>query len=195
MVLFNPTVITGKWEKGYALDVHTYNSTVVGRDERGNLKFDTTRSPMGELVNRLKYRGDRAAAAEIVDAAVLFLSPRRAHIDVIVPVPPSNPRDFQPVYVVADGIGAALSVPVARCVSTTRAPSQLKDIDAPELRALAVAGLYTVTAAHVAGKRVLLFDDVFRSGTTMNAITSVLLDDAKVAKVYALTMTYTRSNR
>lgn len=29
----------------------------------------------------------------------------------------------------------------------------------------------------------------------MNAITSVLLDDAKVAKVFALTMTYTRSHR
>ena len=195
MVDINPTVISGKWERGYALDVHTTSSKLVGRDAQGKPMFDTTRSPMGELVNRLKYRSDRSAAAEIIDAAVLFLSPRRANVDVIVPVPPSNERSFQPVYVVAEGIGAALRIPVIYCVSTTRAPKQLKGIDTPELRAQAVACLYAVVAAHVAGKRVLLFDDVFRSGTTMNAITSVLLDDAKVAKVYALTMTYTRSNR
>ena len=188
-------MILGKWEKGYALDVHTTSSTLISRDADGKPRFRTEHSPMGELVNRLKYHGDRSAAAEIINAAVRFLSPRRANVDVIVPVPPSNERDFQPVYVVADGIGATLRIPVAHCVSTTRAPSQLKGIDTPELRAQAVAGLYTVVAAHVTGKRVLLFDDVFRSGTTMNAITSVLLDDAKVAKVYALTMTHTRSNR
>lgn len=119
MVLINPTVIVGKWEKGYALDVHTISSKPAGHDAQGKPKFDTSRSPMGELVNRLKYRGDRSAAAEIIDAAVLFLSPRRANVDVIVPVPPSNERDFQPVYVVADGIGAALRIPVVHCVSTT----------------------------------------------------------------------------
>lgn len=195
MVDVSPTVIVGKWERGYALDVHTTSSTLVGRDAQGRPIFNNVYSPMGELLNRLKYQGDRSAATDIVAAAVAFLSPRRARVDVIVPVLPSTARPVQPVYLIADGIGAALRIPVAYCISATRAPDQLKGIDKPELRAQAVAGLYAVVPAHVAGKRVLLIDDVFRSGTTMNEITTVLLNDAKVATVYALTMTRTRSNR
>lgn len=194
MVDINPRVIVGTWERGYALDVHTTSSRLV-YDDRGRKTFENTYSPMGELVNRLKYRGDRSAAPEIIATAVRFLAPRRANVDVIVPAPWSTERPFQPVDLIADGIGDALHIPVARCISTTRAPTALKGVDAPELRARAVDGLYAVTAAMVAGKRVLLIDDVYRSGTTLNAVTSVLLDVAKVAKVYALTMTWTRTSR
>lgn len=41
----------------------------------------------------------------------------------------------------------------------------------------------------------LLFDDLFRSGATMNSITAALYDDGKVADVFALTVTRTRSHR
>jgi predicted amidophosphoribosyltransferase len=194
MVDVNPKVIEGKWRRGYALDIHTISSTLAGHDAQGRPKFNTVRSPIGELVNRLKYAGDRSAAPDIVAAAVKFLSPRRANVDVIVPVPWSTRRSVQPVDVIADGIGAGLHIPVVRCVSKTRATSAVKGIS-PELRAQALNGVYSVTAALVAGKRVLLIDDVFDSGATMNAITSVLLDDAKVATVYALTMTWTRSGQ
>lgn len=195
MVEINHVVIDGKWERGYALDVHTTSSVLVGHDAQGRAKFNNTYSALGTLVNRLKYQQDRSAAAEIIDTAVRFLWPRRGHLHVIVPVPPSTERPFQPVYVLAEGIGRALRIPVAQCVSTTRAPSRLKDIVAPELRAQAVDGLYTVVAALVSGKQVLLLDDVFRSGTTMNAVTDVLLGQGNAAKVYALAMTYTRTRR
>lgn len=193
MVAVNPKVIVGKWERGYALDVHTTSSTVT-YDAQGRKKYHNVHSPIGALVNRLKYQGDQSAAPDIIAAAVLFLSPRRANVDVIVPVPWSTSRLFQPVDLIADGIGAALHIPVVRCVSKTRAPTPLKGVSR-ERRAQVLAGLYAVTAAHVAGKRVLLIDDVFDTGTTLNAITTVLLDDAKVATVYALTMTWTRSGQ
>lgn len=194
MVDINPTVISGKWERGYALDVHTVSSKLVGHDAHGEPMFDTKRSPMGELVNRLKYRGDRSAAPDIIATAAKYLWSRRANVDVIVPVPWSTPRPFQPVDLIADGIGAALHIPVVRCVSKLRATPAVKGLS-PEGRAEVLKGVFAVTAALVAGKRVLLLDDVFDSGATMNVITSVLLDDARVAKVYALTMTWTRSGR
>jgi competence protein ComFC len=46
----------------------------------------------------------------------------------------------------------------------------------------------------VKGKCLLLFDDLFRSGATMNAITQSLYEHG-AADVFALTITQTRSNR
>ena len=89
MIEFHPTRIPGRWRDGYALDLHTVSSTYVGDDEFGHARFETQRSPAGEL----------------------------------------------------------------------------------------------------------LIDDLFRSGATMNSITASLYDDGRVADVFALTMTRTRSNQ
>lgn len=56
-------------------------------------------------------------------------------------------------------------------------------------------GLYAVERNHTAGKNVLLFDDLFRSGSTLNAITDVLLQQGQAASVRVLTITRTRSNQ
>jgi len=42
---------------------------------------------------------------------------------------------------------------------------------------------------------VLLFDDLYRSGATMNAIAAALLDEGGAADVFALAITRTRSKR
>ncbi|WP_245427749.1 phosphoribosyltransferase family protein [Roseiarcus fermentans] len=55
--------------------------------------------------------------------------------------------------------------------------------------------MYAVDTAQTRGRKILLFDDLFRSGTTMNAITDVLLDAGKAEVVRALTITKTRSNQ
>lgn len=43
------------------------------------------------------------------------------------------------------------------------------------------------------GRKVLLFDDLFRSGATMNSITAALLEKGQASEVFALTLTRTRS--
>jgi predicted amidophosphoribosyltransferase len=110
-------------------------------------------------------------------------------------VPPSAQRAVQPVLVLADGIGAATGLPVISCVTTTRPTTQLKGVTDPAQRKALLEGLYTVDQSQVHGKRVLLFDDLFRSGSAMNAITDVLLTQGKVSSVSALTVTRTRSNQ
>ena len=110
-------------------------------------------------------------------------------------MPPSGHRALQPVIVLANGIGAKLGVPVIRCVSATRPTAQLKSVSDPGGRKALLEGLYAVDARQTIGKNVLLFDDVFRSGATMNAITNLLMNSGKVASVRALTITRTRSNR
>jgi competence protein ComFC len=147
------------------------------------------------LLVRLKYRSDPSAAPEIIDTAVKYLEPHRHKFDRIVPVPPSAVRTVQPIMILANGIGDALGVPVVNCVTTTRAATQLKDITNPDRRRELLNGLYKVDPIHTAAMDILLFDDLFRSGATMNAITDVLIRQGKAASVRAFTITRTRSNQ
>jgi competence protein ComFC len=51
---------------------------------------------------------------------------------------------------------------------------------------------YHVVKQQVQGRNILLLDDLYRSGATLNAITMVLKNEGKADKVYALTLTKTR---
>ena len=194
IVKINPIKIVGRWQSGVALDLHTTSSTAIGPNEFGHMQFDTVRPEIAELLFRLKNRADRDAAGPIIKTAAEFLAPYRDKFDSIVPVPPSHQRALQPVIVLAEGIGAALGVPVLSCITTTRPTTQLKNVTDPEERKKQVDGLYQVDATQTRGRSILLFDDLFRSGTTMNAITDELLGMGKAAAVRALTITKTRSN-
>ena len=194
MVKINPIKIEGRWHSGIALDLHTTSSTPIGYNESGHMQFDTVRPEIAELLYRLKNRADKDAAAPIIETVANFLAAHREKFDCIVPVPPSSQRALQPVIVLAEGFGAALGVPVLSCITTTRQTSQLKNVTDPAERKKQVEGLYQVDATQTQGRSVLLFDDLFRSGTTMNAITDELLGPGKAASVRALTITKTRSN-
>jgi competence protein ComFC len=191
----NPRKIVGKWISGYALDLHTISSVHLGINEFGHDVFDNTRSELGELLYKLKYRGDRSAAAPIIEAAAGFLKPSLAKFDLIVPVPPSAARAVQPVIILANGIGEELNLPVADCVSHTRAAAELKGVMDRQRREQLLDGLYAVDRARTKGKSILLFDDLYRSGATMNAITKLLMGPGKARGVRVLTITKTRTSQ
>ena|SRR5208283_299086 len=95
MVSINPKKLSGNWSQGYALDVHTTGSIFLGSDEFGHDVFDTTRSAIGELLYRLKYKSDKTALNEIIDTVADFLNNKWkivTAIDAIIPVPPSKAR-------------------------------------------------------------------------------------------------------
>lgn len=190
-----PTEITGRWRKGYALHLHTLSSTPIGYNQSGYMQYDTQRPEIAEHLFQLKNRGKANAAAPIIEAAAEFLKPKLPYFDIIVPVPPSKTRTLQPVLVIAEGIAQTLSKPYVPCVSATRPTAQLKDITDPEQRRQHMEGLYAVDAAQTKNKRILLFDDLFRSGTTLNAITDLLLTTGEAADVVVLTITKTRVNQ
>lgn len=195
MAVINPQKIDGSWLSGVALDVHTTGSTYVGVDQFGHDRFESTRSEVGELLYRLKYKADLKAAQELIETTAAFLAPHRSKFDLIIPVPPSAKRAMQPVIEVARGIGTALGIPVIDCVKTNRETSQLKGVTDLQERQSLLAGLHTVDPAHTQNKNILLFDDLFRSGSTLNAVTDILLAEGKAAAVRVLTLTRTRSNR
>lgn len=195
MVDFTPRKIMGQWRQGLSLDLHTLRSDFLGHDEYGHARFDTVRSPVGELLYRLKYGADRAAVGEIAEAAAKVIDRWRPAADLLVPVPPSTPRPWQPVTVLAEAIGRRTGIPVLHAVTRVKESPKLKDVFDLDERLRILAGLHVVDAAATRGKDVLLFDDLYRSGATMNAITEVLYRDGAAKEVFALTVTRTRSNQ
>ena len=64
--MINPKPLHGPWATGYALHVHSTGSEFLGYDQYGHEQFDTKRTEVGELLYRVKYKGDDAALDELV---------------------------------------------------------------------------------------------------------------------------------
>jgi predicted amidophosphoribosyltransferase len=196
-IRINPKTLRGPWASGFALDAHTTGSTFLGHNEYGHPVFDTERSPIGEFVYRLKYRGDKAVLAEIVETASDFLSMTwKLKADVLVPVPPSNTsRRNQPVIEVAAGLSERCSISLCKsCIDKVKSTSQLKDVFDLAKRTEILQGAFAVDATKTAGKTILLFDDLFRSGATAGTISRLLASEGGAKAVYLLTLTRTRSS-
>jgi competence protein ComFC len=196
VVEINPTRIPGRWANGFALDLHTTSSELTGHDGYGHAQFESTRSEVGELLYKLKYRQDKSVIPKIAKAVGTFVESYLPKLDVIVPVPPSTPRSEQPVILIARAVGKRNKIPVSEdCVWKIRETPQLKNALEYDQRWRLLDGAFDVDSASVAGKTLLLFDDLYRSGATMNAITSALYDKGRAKEIFALTITRTRSRQ
>src|SRR6266536_2675532 len=69
------------------------------------------------LVSVLAFLVGFAIRRGSICAVAAFVKPSRGKFDLIVPVPPSGARRVQPVFILAKGIGEALNLPVAECVT------------------------------------------------------------------------------
>ena len=192
----HPRKLAGPWSIGFALDFHTSTSTFIGYNSFGHPEFDTQRPPMGDLLYRLKNRGDLTAMEPIGETAALFLQSWHIVVDAIIPVPPSNTaRKRQPVIEVATQISKRTGIPLCTsCVSKVKNTGQLKDIFDRALRDEILADAFVVDRAQTEGRRILVFDDLYRSGATAAAITHLLLKEGAAAQVFLLTLTQTRKN-
>jgi len=198
VIKINPIKLPGNWFEGFALDLHTISSEFLGYDEYGHEVFDTKRSEMGELLYRLKYGSDKSVLNEILDVVVNFLNHRwkiSKILDGIIPVPPSKAdRDFQPVVEIAKGVSSRLQIPIYQdyLIKVKETP-ELKNIYEYEERLELLKDAFAVRNSLIDEKNILLFDDLYRSGATLNAITRVLYKQGMVGRVYVLVLTKTRS--
>ena len=189
----HPMRIPGRWKEGYVLDYHTTSSNFLGYDEYGHPQFDTVRTEVGELLYRLKYRRRKDALIGLVATSADFIRQWAPRVHVLVPVPPSKMRGIQPVIQLVNGLSEKLQLPLRDVVERTESPKQLKDIFDYNERIKLLENAYRVDAEVIRGKSLLLIDDLFRSGATLNAVTSALYDLGKASAVYAFAPTRTRS--
>ncbi|AXK42889.1 ComF family protein [Erythrobacter aureus] len=185
----------GNWDSGLAFDLHTVSSTHLGVDEHGHDRFENVRSEMGELVFQLKYRGDKSAAEKI--AKLTDDIGGIEDFDFIVPIPATNKnRPYQPVDLISLAIGKRRGVKVLLGALSNDGKEELKSVTDPVARdELLAEAIGVVEPEQFNGKKVLLIDDLYRSGSTLKVATKNLREKGKPAKVSVFTMTKTRSNR
>lgn len=195
-MVLHPQGINGPWKTGIVLDWHTVASQVIGQNEFGHPIFDNTRSEIGELLYQFKYRSDQKALQQIVRAAIEYLGDKvKGRIDVILPVPPSNPTRTVTSQI-AEGLADGLHVGFSRTALTkSKNTNELKSVTDPEERRKLLEGVFSADKQQLEGKSVLLVDDVYRSGATLSAATEVVAGQGKAKDVYVLAITRTRVHR
>ena len=192
----HPQGIVGPWSAGIVLDWHTLSSQVTGHNEFGHPIFDTKRSEVGELLYRFKYQNDRAALAELLRVTIDYLGDKvRGRFDLIVPVPPSLPSRQVTALIaegLANGLGSAYS---ATALTKTRSTKELKSVTDLEVRKQMLEGAFAVDRSQVEGRTVLLVDDVYRSGATLESAAAAITSQGNPQTVYVLAVTRTRVHR
>ena len=190
----NPQILRGNWAAGWALDLHTSSSKL-----RDDGTFDTEYTEIGRALHLLKYRFDRTQVEPIAETAANFLKEMAflGGLEGVIPVPPSElRRPFQPVWMLALAIGGKLGLAVPLdYLMKVKETKALKDVEHRRSRKQELAGAFKVKDSRFAHKWILLLDDLFRSGETLNQIAYVLLTEGKVSGVFALTITKTRTKR
>ena len=192
-VEINPIPLYGNWDLGFALDVHVIESVPLGEDAYGHLRFDNTRSPIGELLTDFKYHGRYGNLIEIVDTAKRFLDshPEMKNVESILPVPPTKIRAYQPTFEIAQALAGELKVFYRNDI--------LENISDIEAKGLSADEKYQLTSSIVKRKmaarkhNTLLIDDLYQTGSTLEQCTSLLRQDPLINKVYVLTITKTKN--
>jgi len=125
----------------------------------------------------------------VVEWVSQFIKDKKLHeiADVLLPVPASRDRFRQPVYIIARRVGVQLGIPVDdKYITKIKETQPLKNIDDTKERKIIIQNAFNIPDTRYEGKSVLLFDDLFRSGTTLTEITQLLREKGGVQNVFVL---------
>ena len=148
---------------------------------------------VGDRVHAFKYRGEKAQAEWLLERALKILAghPSFKEIDAVGFVPSTEAsRPYLPVPLFAENLRQRLGVQAVGQLRKTRATRPQKEMVTMEQKRRNVAGAFAVNEPGAKGQRILLIDDIYDSGATINECARVL-KAAGATKVYALTLTKT----
>jgi len=177
---------------GFSLDYHTISSRMTSEG-----RFETVRTKIGEALYKLKYKWDKTVLKEISETASSFIKSEFHNVDIIIPIPPSDlNRQFQPVSTISNAISEITQIPTDNgYLRKTAQTFQIKGIDDNEKRRKILLNAFSVIDKRYRAKTILLFDDIYRSGETLNAAAKVLKEQGEVGDIYVLTISKTRTKR
>mgnify|MGYP001477537145 FL=1 len=168
-------------------------STYVGDDEYGHPRFDSVRTEVGEATFQLKYRQDWNQAKLLAQALANNIYPKLKSVGFIVPMPASTARVRQPVTEVAEALGATVTTPVfTDLLRKARNGKSLKNLYTRDEKTAAIGDSFSINDEIEQNGRwnVLVIDDLFHTGASMEAACKVLRGYPKVGKIYVATLTW-----
>ncbi|MCC8628535.1 ComF family protein [Xanthomonas perforans] len=190
----NVKEIFGPWYQGFALDKHMIRSTFTGHDDQGHATFNNERTEAGEAVYQLKYKLDNRQALRLANAINTHIIPRfKVRPGLIVPMPASKERNFQPVALVADELGKLTGLPVFHnLLLKHKTGVSLKDLGEKQQKLDELKGKMYIGGGitNEGCWNALLVDDLFDSGASMECATHTLKSYGKIDKVLVAAMTW-----
>ncbi len=150
--------------------------------------------PLQDAIRLLKYNA-RPSLAEPLARLMLAALPPSLSIDLIMPVPLHprrlREREFNQALLLADRLRAALHAPVVYTNLVRVLPAAAQTSLSRKERLRNLRGAFAVrTPAEVAGKRIVLVDDVFTTGATVNECAKTLRKSGS-GDVFVLTLART----
>lgn len=162
------------------------------------MDIDGIRSPFAfeglvrKAVHQLKYGHFKALGSPLGRLLGEYLEAKPVAADVLVPVPLHSrrlrERGYNQSALLAAEVGKRNGVPVVAdlLVRVRRTKAQVKTADAEE-RQRNMAGAFSCRDARLAGKRVLVIDDVCTTGATLNSC-AIALREAGAVSVWGLAL-------
>jgi predicted amidophosphoribosyltransferase len=148
-------------------------------------------SNLGLLVAAAKDLQRPEALVELRRRLVEFVARLElAENPVVVAVPPGPHRDAHPVPALAGAVAGRLGVPLAAVLDRRHAGPRLRGTP-PDRRRAAVESAGYVVTGDVAGRSVVLVDDVILTGTTLGYLAE-LLTEAGATEISAVVACRTR---
>lgn len=174
--------LPGPWSRGIALGMHA-------QDAEG-----TERSEIGELLVRFKYGGERSLGRMLGAALGRAVSAQQS--EVVVHIPSSRRHAFEPACELARSAARSLRVRcLPRFIALTRKVRPQKDLVSLSEKKENVRGAFKVRRAElIRGRRVLIVDDVYDSGATLEEAWRVV-KEAGAAEIVVGAVTKTRYQR
>lgn len=176
----HPRPLPGPWQVGWALGFHSQFSGA-----------DRHRTQTGELAYRLKYQSDLSVLPELIEQTVALIAdrPELIQVDAIVPVPPSTARSTDPVSSFAKALAQRLDLAFWPVLAKSRKTEPQKEMHTLAQKRSNTAGAFNLQSP-IHGKRILIVDDLFDFGATLEEITR-LFERAGATQVNVLTLTRT----
>ena len=150
------------------------------------------RGVIGDMVFRYKYQGEHQLADELAHRWVDLLAshPELPRPEAVVPVPPSTPREFDPVMHLAQALTACLGIQaLSTALVKTRTTHPQKELKSMAAKQANVSGAFAIHG-EVTGIHLLLVDDLYDSGVTLSESARILARGYP-ASIVVLTLTKT----
>jgi len=179
-----PIPLLGNFDLGFALGEYS-------RSESAKRK----RTNVGHLLHKFKYEQNRQAGMILANLASDFINSQilLKSCDLMLTVPPSfRSRSFDLVSFVAERIEEKTKIRWEKdTLKRTKLTKPQKSIWDKELKQLNVFNTFRLAKPlQLERKKILLIDDVFASGASLDQI-SAILREAKADKIYVLVLAKT----